>query len=95
MSPHVILEMTSLSKGVLALHANKRPFFAVHQHVFLQISSTDARIAALVATVGLLPIMLEHVRFEVFGCLEGEMAQGTFVLALNFHGILFEQSVLL
>ena len=71
MSPHVILEMTSLSKGVLALHANKRLFSAVHQHVFLQISSTDARIAALVATVGLLPIMLEHVRFEVFGCLEG------------------------
>ena len=53
------------------------------QQVLLEIGSTDAWVATLVATVVLLPIMLKHVRFEVFGHLEGEMALIT-VLGL-FH----------
>ena len=59
--------------------------------------STDAWEAALVATVGLLSIMLKHVHFEVFGHLEGEIAVNTwvrFVFNLHFHGVIWVQLVL-
>ena len=49
----------------------------MNKHVSFQIISFDARVAALVATVGLLTIMLNHVRFEIFGHLEGEIALNT------------------
>ena len=70
----------------------------MNQHVTFQMRSFDAQIAALVATVLLPPTMLNHVRFQVFGCLEGEITLGAeegFVFALNFHGMSFELLVLL
>ena len=52
----------------------------------------------MVATVGLLAIMLNLVCFEVFGIVEGEIALNTrirFVFSLQFHGRFLNQLVLL
>ena len=49
----------------------------MNQHVSFQIISFDARVAALVATVGLLPIMLNHMCFEAFDHLERDIALKT------------------
>ena len=70
-------------------------------YMSLQLRSTDGCVAALVATVGLLTIMLKHVRFEIFGHLEGKIALNTcktFVFSRHFHCSLltvfwFDQSV--
>ena len=93
MDEHVCLEGTSMCAGVAALCARKRFLSTVNQHVFLQINSTDARVAALVATVGLLSIMLKQVPVEVFGHLEGEIALIFF--SLHFHDMISVQLVLL
>ena len=52
----------------------------------------------MVATVGLLTIMLNLVCFEVFGIVEGEIALNTrirFVFSLQFQGRFLNQLVLL
>ena len=49
----------------------------MNQNVGFQFSSFDAFVATLVVTVGLLPIMDKNVHFEVFGCLEREIALKT------------------
>ena len=45
--------------------------------MLFQVSGNYAWVATLVADVGILSIMLEHVHFEVFSHLEGEIAQNT------------------
>ena len=63
MCSQVLLEVTSCRAGVVALFANKRLLSTVNHHVHFQMISFDGRVAALVATVGLLSLMLK--RFEV------------------------------
>ena len=62
----------------------------MNQHVSFQMISFGACVAALVAAVGLLSIMLKHVRFVVFGRLEGEIGLKTcksVFFILLFHRI--------
>ena len=81
MGSDVCLEVTSLSAGVVALFANKRLLSAVNQHVGFQMRSFVACVAALVATVGLLLIMMKLMCFLVLGLIVW------FVLSLHFHGL--------
>ena len=74
--------------GVVTLCASKRLLSAVNQHVLFQMSSFDACVATLVATVELLSIILNQVYFKVFGHLEGEI-----VFNLHFHGMILVASI--
>ena len=90
MLQHVILQVTSLSAGVVAMCANKRLLSTVNQHVVFQISGTAAWKVTLVATLGLLSIMLQTiVYFEVFHYLKGEIALNAKIksVCLHFHGM--------
>ena len=49
----------------------------MNQHVTFQMRSIDASVAALVATVGLRSVMLNHMCPDVFVHLEGEVALTT------------------
>ena len=85
MGEHVCLEVTSLSAGVVALFANKWLFSTVNQHVGFQMRSFVACVAALVATLGLLSMMLNRVHFEVFLRFEGDIALNTRFGFDHFH----------
>ena len=69
--------MSSLRGGEVALCANERFLSTMNQHVSFQIISFHAPVAALVATVGLLPIMLNHMCLEAFDHFEGDIALKT------------------
>ncbi len=65
--------------------------FCEPEHVSFQFGSTGGWVAAQVAAVGLLSTMLNHVHFEIFCHLEGEITLKTWVrsvfsLYFNFHG---------
>ena len=79
------LKVTSWCAGVVALFANKWFFSTVNHHVSFQLRSFDACVAALVATLGLLSMMLNRVHFEVFLCFEGEIALNTRFGFDHFH----------
>ena len=85
MGSDVPLEVTSCCAGVVALFANKRLFSTVNQHVSFQLRSFDACVAALVATLGLLSMMLNRVHFEVFLRFEGDIALNTRFGFDHFH----------
>ena len=86
MGQHVLLEVTSLCAGIVALFATEWLLSTVNQHVDLQFRSTNGLVSTLVATVGLLSIMLKlvHVCLQVSLCLEGGIALNTFVFILHF-----------
>ena len=71
------LEVTSCCAREAALFANKRILPYMNQHVTFQMRSIDASVAALVATVGLRSVMLNHMCPDVFVHLEGEVALTT------------------
>ena len=86
MGSDVVLEATSLIAGVVALLANKRLLSTVNQHVSFQMRSTNGLVITLVATVGLLSLMLlMHVCFQISLRLEGAIALNTFVIICRFH----------
>ena len=86
MGSDVVLEGTSLIAGVVALLTNKRLLSTVNQHVSFQMRSTNGLVITLVATVGLLSLMLlMHVCFQVSLRLECDIALNTFVFILHFH----------
>ena len=65
--------------------------FCEPEHVSFQFGSTGGWVAAQVAAVGLLSTMLNHVHFEIFCHLEGEITLRTWVrsvfsLYFNVHG---------
>ena len=65
--------------------------FCEPEPVSFQFGSTGGWVAAQVAAVGLLSTMLNHVHFEIFCHLEGEITLRTWVrsvfsLYFNFHG---------
>ena len=65
--------------------------FCEPEHVSFQFGSTGDWVAAQVAAVGLLSTMLNHVHFEIFCHLEGEITLRTWVrsvfsLYFNVHG---------
>ena len=57
MHKHVALELRSLVGGVIALCASKRLLTNMDQNMAFQIARPIACVIALVATVGLLPII--------------------------------------
>ena len=85
MGQHVLLEVTSLCAGIVALFATEWLLSTVNQHVSFQLRSTCGLVSTLVATVGLLSIMLlMHVCFQNFLRLKGDIALNTFVFILHF-----------
>ena len=62
----------------------------VNQHVSFQFGSTGGWVAAQVAAVELLSTMLNHVHFDIFCHLEGEITLRTWVL-LNQSGSTVEE----
>ena len=74
MGSDVPLEDNSLIAGVVALFADKRLFSTVNQHVSFHILSNVACVATLVATVGVLSIVLMHLWFNSLGHLHLEIA---------------------
>ena len=86
MGLHVSLEFTCVCTGVVALFANERLLSTVNQHVSFQLRSTNGLVTTLIATVGLLFIMLlMHVCFQVFLHLEGDITLNTFIFIRHFH----------
>ena len=81
MGSRVDSEVASCCAVVFALCTNKRLLSAVNQHVGFQMRSFVACVAALVATVGLLLIMMKLMCFLVLGLIVW------FVLSLHFHGL--------
>ena len=65
----------------------------MNQHVSFQLRCINGLVATLVATVRILSIMLKHVHFEVFGHLEGEIAQNTVVRFFCYLYIHLKKSV--
>ena len=63
MGSDVPLEGSSCCAREFALFANKGLLSTVNQHVAFQMRSIVACVAALVATVGLLSMMLKHLHF--------------------------------
>ena len=91
------LEVTSFCAGVVTLFATERLLSTVNHNVDLQMRSINGLVSALVATVGLLFIMLlMHVCCLVFLRIEGDIALNTFVFILHFNRlvtILIVQSI--
>ena len=82
----VSLEATSCCAGVFALFANERLLSTVNQHVDFQMRSFVACVAALVATVGLLSVMLlKPMLFQVIAHLGVEISLYTQVGHLCWH----------
>ena len=86
MGSDVCLEATSCCAHVVTLFANERLLSTVNQHVSFQLRSTNGLVITLVATVGLLSLMLlMHVCFQVSLRLECDNALNTFVFIRHFH----------
>ena len=86
MGSDVCLEVTSCCAHVVTLFANERLLSTVNQHVSFQLRSTNGLVTTLIATVGLLFIMLlMHVCFQVFLHLEGDITLNTFIFIRHFH----------
>ena len=84
------LEDNSCCAGVFALFANERLLSTVNQHVDFQMRSFVACVAALVATVGLLSVMLlKPMLFQVIAHLGVEISLYTQVGHLCWQNIFY------